>query len=456
MEIYAVNKSSRRLMDESFLAACAMTAADSVLVALSGGADSTALLLSMQTLKNEGRIGGLFAAHLNHGIRGEQALRDQLFCESLCRENGIPFQTETCDAPGYAKATGKTLEEAARALRYDFLERARLSFGADVIATAHHADDQAETVLLHLLRGCGTGGLAGMKPRNGRIVRPLLRTSRAEILAYLAERNAPFCEDETNAENAATRNRIRNELLPVLRAYNPAVAEALCRTAALCGEDDEYLQRLADEAETRIRREDGLDRAQLCALPQALKSRVVRKRLLLLDGNVSEPDIRRVLALSEARTGTKIELSGGYHAWTSADSLFLGAYPEASSYCVPFIAQGETVTPRGVLTSERVETWQKPANGNEAYLALEALPTNLVVRSRRNADRFYPLGAPGERKLSDVLTDRKIPAQKRDMPLLCAGNKVLYAAGLTISEHVKVRPDTREILHITYTGGTQG
>jgi len=450
-----VNNGFRRLLDESSLAACEMTASDVVLVALSGGADSTALLLSLKTLQGEGKIGGLFAAHLNHGIRGPFALRDQAFCEALCRGLGIPLQTDACDAPAYAKQTGKTLEEAARELRYAFLERARISCGASVIATAHHADDQAETVLLHLLRGSGTGGLGGMKSRNGRIVRPLLQTTRAEILAYLAERNASYCQDETNAENHAARNRIRNELLPTLASYNPAISEALCRTAALCAEDDALLERLADEAEESMQQNGGLNREQLFALPLALKSRIVRKRIFALDNTVSEPDIRRVLALSEAKTGTAIELSGGYHAWTNATTLFVGRYPETRDYRVAFVPEGETITPRGVLHSERVTSWRKPADGNEAFLALDTLPKELVVRSRTPGDRFFPLGSPGEKLLSDVFIDRKIPKEERDRPLLCAGDKVLYAAGLGISELVKVRPGTREMLHILYSGGTQ-
>ena len=451
-----MNSGSRRLLDESSLTVCAMTASDSVLVALSGGADSTALLLSLQALLEEGNVGGLFAAHLNHGIRGEAAMRDQRFCETLCRERNIPLQTEACDAPAYAKANGKTLEEAARELRYAFLERARVACGASVIATAHHANDQAETVLLHLLRGCGTGGLGGMKPRNGRIVRPLLGKTRAEILAYLAEQHASYCEDETNAENVAARNRIRNELLPTLATYNPAIAEALCRTAALYAEDDALLERLANEAEEPIIRVDGLDRAMLAELPLALKSRILQKRIFALDGTVSEPDVRRVLSLLDAKTGTKIELSGGYHAWTDATLLKMGRYPAESAYCIPFVREGKTITPRGVLLSERVGSWQKPADGNEAYLALDGIAETLVVRSRLDADRFFPLGAPGERKLSDVLIDKKIPKEERDRPLLLAGDKVLYVAGIGISELAKVRPETREILHILYTGGKLG
>lgn len=446
----------RRLVEEASLAACGIAESDRVLVALSGGADSTALLLSMKKRLASGGIGGLFAAHLNHGIRAEDAMRDQRFCERLCGELFVPLAVETCSVPAYAKEKGMSLEMAARECRYDFLERARLSFGADVIATAHHKDDQAETVLLHLLRGAGTGGLGGMKPRNGRIVRPLLTVGRAEILAYLAEQGVSYCEDETNTQNDATRNRIRNELVPILRTYNPNITEALCRTAALCDADNALLAELADEAEKDIVLSEGLDRTKLDALPEPLKSRVVRKRILALDGNVSEADIARVTALLSAQTGTKIELAGGYSAWVNAQALEIGTYPQAASYETPFVFEGETLTPRGVFISERVQTWRKPESGREAFLSIGALPKALVVRSRREGDRFFPLGAPGSRKLSDVFIDRKIPLEERDLPLLCAGNEVFYAAGLTISEKAKVTAETREILHITFTGGNEG
>jgi len=454
METYAVKNGLRRLVEETSLAACGISVSDRVLVALSGGADSTALLLSMKELLASGGIGGLFAAHLNHGIRGERALHDQRFCERFCGDLEIPLAVEACDAPAFAKKNGMSLEQAARELRYDFLERARASFQADVVATAHHRDDQAETVLLHLLRGTGTGGLGGMKPRNGRIVRPLLQVGRDEILGFLSERDVPYCEDETNAENGALRNKIRNGLLPLLKAYNPNIVEALCKTAALCAADDAFLAHLAEEAEQASALPGGtLDRAKLSALPDSLKSRIVRERILALDGNVSEADISRVLALLAARSGTKIELAGGYSAWVSAKAVQIGAYPQAAGYEIPFERNGVTRTPRGTLLSERVETWRRPKDGTEAFLSLDSLPRELVVRSRREGDRFFPLGAPGSRKLSDVFTDRKIPVEQRDLPLLCAGNEVFYAAGLTISEKVKVTPDTREILHITFNRG---
>ncbi len=445
----------RRLIGETELAACECSPKERVLVALSGGADSTALLLSLNKLCSEGKIGGLFAAHLNHGIRGESALRDQRFCAALCGRLSIPFNTETVDAPAYAKESGQSLEQAAREMRYAYLERSRIRFQADVIATAHHQDDQAETLLLHLIRGSGLTGLCGMQPRNGAVIRPLLGVSREEIMSFLHESGEAYCEDETNADNAALRNRVRHELMPALRTYNPAIAQTLGKTAELIARDEALLTSLANEAEEVISLGEGLDRRALCEMEEPIASRIVRKRIYTACGMVTEADIRRVLALLPAQTGTEIELHGRVSAWTDAQVLRIGEHPDTAEYKVPFVPEGETVTPRGTFISGRASNWKKPENGYEAYLDLEKLPKDLVVRSRREGDRFYPLGAPGERKLSDVLTDKKIAKEMRDMPLLCHENEVYYAAGLTISQRAKVTPDTREILHIICNRGTR-
>ena len=166
-------------------------------------------------------------------------------------------------------------------------------------------------------------------------------------------------------------------------------------------------------------------------------------------------DVTRVLALCSARNGTAIQLGGGFAAWVSGNELRIGRYPALTEFETPFVWHGETKTPNGSFFSESAAAFVMPESLNEAFLdRSDALPQNLVVRSRRDGDRIRPLGAPGERKLSDVLTDRRIPREKRDMPLLCAGKDVYYAAGVALSERAKVTPETGKILHILYTGGT--
>ncbi len=446
----------KRLVTMETLTACGLNETSRVLVAFSGGADSTALLTAMQEMQQCGAIEAMFAAHLNHGIRGETAERDMRFCESLCNALGVKLFTECADIPAFAKETGMTLEQAAREYRYAFLERVRQTCGADCIATAHHKGDQAETVLMHLLRGSGTRGLSGMQMRSGTIIRPLLNTGRAELLTYLTERGQDYCEDETNFVNDAFRNRVRNELIPYLKEYNPNVVEALNKTAMFCGEDEALLSKLADDAGAHMFRGDGMDRRKLGAQPPPLKARIVKKRLMELCGDVSESDVRRVLALCDARTGTCIELNHGLNAWTDAWTLYIGGYPDQKAFEVPFEPNGRTITPAGTLVSKQTTIYRPTQSGLEAYLDADALPQGLVVRTRRNGDRFFPIGAPGAKKLKDVLIDKKIPRHLRDMPLLCAENEVYYAVGLTVSERVKVRPNTKTILHITFTGGTDG
>ena len=441
-----------RILTRAMLLSCGVTDTDTVLVALSGGADSTALLDSLCELRREGGVGRVVAAHLHHGIRGEAADADASFCEALCKTRGVRCVVVRADVPAYAARSGQSLEAAARELRYAFLRRAKAACGASCILTAHHRDDQAETFLMHLLRGCGTSGLSGMRPRAGDIARPLLTVSRAEIEAYLIAREIPWRTDETNAEDAATRNRIRHTLLPLLDTFRPDSAKAIAETAMRVSEDEAYLCALAEAAAAEIAENGGYRRDALAALPGPIQTRILRAMLFCTGDDVTRSDIDRVRALLTARTGTRIELSGGRGAWVDSERVYAGAYPQAQAYAVAFAYNGVTRLPCGTLTATPVEAWERTADGNALYVDADALPQDLVVRTRRDGDRFYPLGAPGRRKLSDVLTDKKIPLTRRDMPLLAAGNEIYCVFGLTVSQLAAITPGTRHILHIVYKG----
>ena len=199
-----------------------------LLAAVSGGADSMCLLHLLAAAKLD-----VTAAHFEHGIRGEESLRDLRFVETWCREHGIPCLTGHGDVPGYALSNGMSLEQAARELRYAFLRNCAGKIGAEYILTAHNLDDNAETLLFNLTRGSGTAGLCGIPTRRGEILRPLLSVSRTEIETYLEENHVPHVEDSTNREDAYTRNLIRHRVVPALREVNPRFAEAAARTAAL-------------------------------------------------------------------------------------------------------------------------------------------------------------------------------------------------------------------------------
>lgn len=433
---------------------CGLLPQHAVLVGLSGGADSVVLLHALCRSCEAGRISGVMAAHLHHGLRGADADADAAFCEALCREWGVPFVGGRADVRAVAAGRGLSLEAAAREVRYAFLRDAAARLNADCIAVAHHMDDQAETILLHLLRGSGLTGLAGMRPRTEKIVRPLLGVRRNEIEAYARENGLAFCTDATNASDAMMRNRVRHELLPLLRSFNPRIVERLAATATLLAQDADCLDTLAEAALGAAAETGCIGRQALLALADAVRSRVLKR--LLLDaqgGDVERRDVERLDALLRAQTGTRIELRGGAVAWVDGGSLYVGRPAQEIAFEVPFCTAGTTVTPAGIFFA--AEDGQiRPASACEACIDLDALPGDAVVRTRRQGDRFRPLGAPGGRKLSDVMIDRKIPRFGRGVPLLCSGCQVLWMPGYTIAESLRITPHTKRILHIIFEEDT--
>ena len=277
-----------------------------VLCAVSGGADSMCLLQLLHGLEEERGI-RVFAAHFEHGLRGEESLRDMAFVENWCREQKIPCLAERGDTRALAEKEHLGLEEAARKLRYAFLERAADHFGCDRIATAHTADDNAETVLLNLVRGSGTKGLGGIPPRRGNIVRPLLETDRAEIEAYLKAQGVPHVEDSSNESLDFSRNRLRREILPLLREMNPALNDALGRTAALLRRDDSFLRGLAEEWLDRNFDGESLPLGELRKLHPAVASRAVKK---LCPRSLSAAQTESVLRFAEGTELGYLDLPG--------------------------------------------------------------------------------------------------------------------------------------------------
>ncbi|MDL2235856.1 tRNA lysidine(34) synthetase TilS [Christensenellaceae bacterium OttesenSCG-928-L17] len=421
-----------------------------LVVGVSGGADSVALLHILLSQSSN----PVFAAHLHHGIRGAQADADADFVRKLCKELSVPCTIQHADTPAYATAHGMSIEEAARTLRYSFLRETLTKTGARFVVTAHHMDDQAETILMHLLRGAGLSGLCGMRTVSGDILRPLLCVPRAEILRYVAAHNLPFCTDETNFDTAYTRNRIRMELMPALKTYNPAIVQTLSNMAALLQEDEDLLTAQAKSALHDARVDAGVyHKEPLAQLPNALKSRAVRL-ILLHEGalyGAGQATIARVCKLLTARTGAKVLLPGGKLARISYGTLCI-ANEEAPAAMQDTMLHvpGDTHTPFGVFRAEEVPALHKHSGALVAYFDWEQLPKEMTVRMRRPADTFYPLGAPGTRKLKEYLIDKKIPREKRNVPLLAHGEQVLFFPGGTSAHPYRVTDETRRILRITY------
>jgi tRNA(Ile)-lysidine synthase len=425
-----------------------------VLVALSGGPDSVALLHVLRTLERRGELAVAAAAHFNHQLRGAEADEDEAFCHGLAVAEGVPFLAGRADVGALARESGRSVEDAARQARYAWLEAAAAEVGADAIAVGHSQDDQAETFLLRLIRGAGPAGLAGIRPRSGLVVRPLLDISRAELRAYAAEHALPFRDDSSNADERIPRNRIRLELLPLLSRYSPAIAATLAREASLAREDDEFLERLAIESAASLVLQESagvtVDAEGLTALPPALASRVARKALTAAapDRFIGFQHIDDLLEL--ARTGAEgaaLTLPGVTAVRRGARIVFgsVAERPFSNSFRFPLSIPGEVAVPGWALSAAwldgALELKTPPARGDVAVVAAARLRGALAVRTRRQGDTFRPLGMGGQgRKLQDFLVDRKVSRAERDsLPLVVdQDDRIVWVVGQSVAEDFRV------------------
>lgn len=399
-----------------------------VLVALSGGADSVALTCLLRELP-----GGpeLVAAHFEHGIRGEESLADAAFVRGLCAQWRIPLVEERCDVPALARERGVGLEQAARDARYAFLRRAAAENGCDGICLAHHLDDQAETVLMHLFRGSGLHGLRGMAAQEGDLLRPLLRIRKAELTAYLTGRGIPWREDATNRLPDTPRNALRLEVLPRIEAVYPGAAQAISRLSRIARDEDEYLDAQAREFAARSVRALPTGWQVACQAHPALLRRAIRL-LMPLEGE----EIERVLALLPG--GGRLQLSGGRSAEATGGRLYLLSgrkLPVIEAPLSPEVDLGE-------MGRVRITPWDGGAIADDPCVqAMSARAVEgAVFRTRRPGDFIVPLGMTGRQKLSDYFINRHVDRPLREMtPLLALGGEVLWAAGIGLSETAKLR-----------------
>lgn len=423
----------------------------SVGAAVSGGMDSMALLHCLNNLRADMNI-ILVAYHMEHGIRGEASAADMEFVKAQCKALGVECKVMRADVPAIAKMRGVSVETAARQARYEFLESAE----SDYIATAHHMDDNAETVLMNLTRGSALAGLCGIPEKRGRFLRPMLDISRKDIEEYVKSRGIPYVNDATNEDTAYTRNYIRKEILPKLKRINEAAAANIARTAALLSEDEDALLAAAKDADCIELKEEGayIDLKKLSAFMPAVKKRVIR----LAAAQVGElADIERVhteslLELAEkAESGKRIDLTHGLYAAVVYGKLLVGKTKEKqyNEHLVVFHC--------GRLSFAGFEFDCGEYNGEPIYgggaeyfdaAALEGA----VFRHRLNGDYIYPLGMSGKKRLSDYLSDRKVPLMMRDsIVLLAKGSEVLWAVGVGVSETSKLKTSSK-IIRICYWG----
>lgn len=394
-----------------------------VICALSGGADSVALLWSLYLLKDKWNL-TLEAAHFNHGLRGTEADSDEEFVKELCRRYQIPLHL----GRGEVRVSGRGLEDAARRARYAFLE----TLDPDArIATAHTADDNAETVLLHLLRGAGLRGLGGITPRRGRLIRPMLSVTRQEVEEFLAQWNLSYVTDGTNAEDAFLRNRVRHQVMPVLRRENPRFSENCSRMAGELRLDEDYMARETGNALEALRHRQGLDTEGLLALHPALRSRVAG--MYLKELGLREPERHHIQALLDLAATDRP---------SGLRMLPEGLVIRRQYRYLTGEKQSESLEQRILPVPGTVECagWRVTASILESYQGTEHTPWHMVVHwpAGRNTVTIRPrlqgdaMAFPGGHKsLKRAMIDRKIPASIRDrLPVFVSEGRLLAVAGL--------------------------
>ena len=439
-----------------------------LLVGVSGGPDSLCLLHVLAALRS--RLGvELHVAHLDHQLRGEASDADAAFVAQTAQAWQLPCTIESANVQAYAAAQRMNLHDAARQMRYAFFARLANQIGANSVAVAHTANDQAETVLMHLLRGAGTTGLSGMQPasqepgartqnsklktQNSKltIIRPLLTTTRAEVEAYCAEHALAPRQDATNDETAYTRNRIRRELLPLLMTYNPQIVRALETTAAICAEDSAFIQQALDSAWNELAQVEPaavrLGGVAWQQLHPALQRAALRRAYTLLGGTatLTWEHTEQALALAAGGVGRRMHLPGG--VLIQADyggGMTLGRAAATG----PQIAQAaaELALPGQIALADG---WRLAAETNapggeqdrwNVPIDLSAIMPPLLVRGRRAGDRI--LLEHGHRSLQDLFVDAKIPQALRERwPVITDTRQILWVAGLRTARGVRAAED---------------
>jgi tRNA(Ile)-lysidine synthase len=450
---------------------------DCILVGVSGGPDSVALLRGLFELKHELSI-ELVIAHLNHSARGEESDRDAEFVKDLGDTLQLKTWIEKVDVAAHQAATKSSFQETARHLRLKFFQRTMSQVNANKIALGHTSDDQAETVLINLLRGSGLKGVGGMNPVRHPYIRPLFYCSRSEVVDFLSDRKISYCNDSSNEKTDYLRNRIRLELIPFLQEkYNPRVVENLFEASEIFRADNDYMRTLEDHEFKRAVLLSGksgtlcMDIEYFSALPLALKRRLVRKGIQSIKGDlrgISFFHIQETLRLFEnGQKGKRIDLPGNLQILCLGDhvefkrthgsdfSILKDEENGASDWIRPLNIPGETQIEKAGLTLkaeiiDSIETGFPADQANQAFLDFEKTGENIMIRFFRAGDRLKPLGMKGTKKLKSLFIDEKVPQEIRStVPILTTGdNDIIWVYGTRIAHNYRVTSDTNKVLFI--------
>jgi tRNA(Ile)-lysidine synthase len=422
-----------------------------VVVALSGGADSVAL---MDILHRLGYV--CIGAHVNFHLRGEESDRDAAFSQNLCHDLGVPFYKADLYAQEYADREGVSVEMAARELRYRWFEQLRDEQHAESIAVAHHRDDSVETALLNLIRGTGIRGLTGIKPRNGYVVRPLLCCDREAVLEYLSQRGLSYVTDRTNLLNEYRRNKIRNEVLPLLESIQPSVRESISRTMGHLSETEILYEQAIHEAIHRVcpRWNSGEDAPLHLSLHQLEKESSPRTVLyeLLSAFGFGRSEVQQIWKHRFSGSG-KVYFSRTHRLVFDREEWILSEIPVEAPSEYLLNEPGASLQQPFALRCECLPndaSFTLSGSPEVACLDADKLVFPLVLRRPRSGDAFVPLGMQGRKRISDYCIDRKLNlVEKEALWLLCSGNDVVWVVGERIDHRFRVEPGTATVCRFT-------
>ncbi len=419
---------------------------DNVIIGFSGGADSSFLTYALKQLNYN-----VIAVHVHHGIRGDEADRDAEFVKNFCKKYNIPFYIEKIDVPNIAKEKKLSIETAARQERYKIFDKYAKKYNAR-IATAHNKNDQAETVLMHLLRGSGLNGLCGMKYKNGNIIRPMLDISRFEIEKYNSSNSIQYITDSTNLSAEYSRNKIRLDIFPKLyelSSSNPV--ESIVQCSEILNEYAEYFGKIIDEYSQKLLvQKNNHVYLSICELPHIVQIELIRRSISYLIGNIVDIErihLEDVYSLLKKNSGKVIHLPHQVRVKRVYDTLLFYFEEDTVLIEYPFELNMQYKWLDGTVSSEKAFELEKQKNCE--YVDAEKLPNELVIRTRKNGDFIHPLGSAGRCTLKKYFIDKKIPVDIRsEIPLLAHGSEIFAIIGYTVSEKAKVTPSTRNIIKI--------
>ncbi len=436
---------------------------DRVLIGVSGGPDSMALLHVLWELRKEFRL-SLYVAHLDHGLRPEGS-KEKRFVQKAALALGLPFFSEKADTLTYQKEKNIPLQEAAREVRYAFLNELALKQQANKIALGHTADDQVESIVMRFLRGSGSKGLAGIPPvRAGVFIRPLVECWREQIENFLQAQKISFLSDPSNRYLHYLRNRVRHELIPLLKKYNPNLPHTLLQMAEIFRAEEDYWEGLLQEkfsSFVRQQRKDALtlDILALNKQPLAMQWRVIRQAIrtslghLRRIGFIHVLDITRLLQSPEPNK--TLLLPYGLRVIKSYQTLTLALNPQQiASFTYEILGPGYIEIPE-IGRALNLEVIPRPPLNKEkapphmAFLDFDHLDFPLIIRSFRPGDRIQPLGMEKEKKIKDLFIDLKIPVhQRRQIPLLFKDDQILWIAGIRLDHRARMKAETKRVLRV--------